>query len=203
MSGTVILLVRHAVTPANVAGIYSGCIDDSLTATGRRDAEQLAKHLVRTHPCRIVSSPLERAIETATPLSRDLGIEVEVVERLGEMHMGPWTGLSAHQIEAAYPAEWSVWRESPDRLEMDGFEGLRTLKTRASQAVTGLAQHGAGELPIAVFTHETVIKVLLEWALGVEKPVYRRLIIPNCSVSRLVLERDEWKVASINEFSAD
>ena len=60
------------------------------------DAEQaataLASRFAGASVVRVVSSPLERCIETATPLAEAVGLQVVVDDDLLECAYGDWTG---------------------------------------------------------------------------------------------------------------
>ncbi len=74
--GTV-LLVRHGESEANAGGWYSGHVDVALTPRGLAQAERLVGLLADAPIDRILSSDLRRAYETAVPVARVRGLEVE------------------------------------------------------------------------------------------------------------------------------
>ena len=80
--GTVqLLLVRHALPLRSEPGQGS---DPDLSDEGIAQAERLPAALSRFPVSRLVSSPQRRAIQTAGPLAAELGLQVEVDERLAE-----------------------------------------------------------------------------------------------------------------------
>lgn len=79
----VIFLIRHGA--AGDRSKWSG--DDRqrpLNKKGRRQAEEIASRLAIRGLDRIVSSPYLRCVETAEPLARLTGLEIEEMETLGE-----------------------------------------------------------------------------------------------------------------------
>jgi phosphohistidine phosphatase SixA len=81
--GAVSILVRHA--SAGERRDWEG--DDRLRpldAKGRRQAEELVEQLAARSPRRVVSSPYVRCVATVEPLAAELGLEVELDERLAE-----------------------------------------------------------------------------------------------------------------------
>jgi phosphohistidine phosphatase SixA len=71
-----LLLVRHA--DAGDRAAWTG--DDlarPLSATGRRQSEELAQMLASRHLASILSSPAKRCVDTVAPLASTLGLEVE------------------------------------------------------------------------------------------------------------------------------
>ncbi len=77
-------LLRHGLVH-NPSGILYGRLPDfHLSESGRAMAEAVAKHLADADVTHLVSSPLERAVETAEPLASTIGLEIVTDERLIE-----------------------------------------------------------------------------------------------------------------------
>jgi phosphohistidine phosphatase SixA len=72
-----LIVVRHAE-----AGPGQPDAQRSLTAAGREAARELAARLAEERPSAVLSSPLLRARETATPIAEAAGVAVEVDHRL-------------------------------------------------------------------------------------------------------------------------
>ncbi len=80
-----LLLVRHA--KAGNRQDWAG--DDrlrTLSASGGRQADELARRLVSYRPSRILSSPYVRCRDTVQPLADQVGVEVEELPQLAEGH---------------------------------------------------------------------------------------------------------------------
>ena len=94
-----LLLWRHGRTAFNATARLQGQVDIPLDDVGRWQARTAAAAmLVRHTPTRIVSSDLGRAVETADPLARMAGVDVETDERVRERSFGEWEGLSGPEI---------------------------------------------------------------------------------------------------------
>jgi phosphohistidine phosphatase SixA len=77
-----LVLVRHG--HAEPKQVWLGQdVDRPLVARGRRQAELLARNLVKLRPTRIISSPSLRCLQTVQPLGRRSGLDVEVLSWLG------------------------------------------------------------------------------------------------------------------------
>lgn len=85
----------------------------------------------------------------AVPLVRE--------ERLREMALGPWEGLTEEEIRRGWPAEYRCWRTSPTELRLEGHEGLRATQERAVRAVEEILCGGACTLCV---THLSVLRVV-------------------------------------------
>src|SRR5262249_44050402 len=92
---TLVLLVRHGVTPTTGRLLPGRRRGLHLSDEGRRQADALAARLAVVPKIgAIYSSPLERARETVGPLARMRGQAVRVERGLLESDLGAWTGLS-------------------------------------------------------------------------------------------------------------
>ena len=115
---TTVLLVRHGRTASNAGGVLAGWTPGvSLDETGRAQSEALAARLAPVPVAAVVSSPLERCVETAQLLvaSRD-GQEVQLDDRLGEAHYGDWTGKELKKL--AKDPLWKVVQSTPERCHL-------------------------------------------------------------------------------------
>src|SRR2546427_7051999 len=106
-ASTLVLLVRHGVTPTTGRLLPGRRRGLHLSEEGRRQAEALAVRLAAVPKlAAIYSSPLERARETVAPLAKARGLAVRVEPGLLESDLGAWTGLSLRR--AAKRPEWAV-----------------------------------------------------------------------------------------------
>jgi broad specificity phosphatase PhoE len=110
MTGTTrILLIRHGQSEWNLLGRWQGQADPPLTDLGRAQARSASRRLGALDA--IWSSDLQRAAETATIISAELGVGPVVLdEDLRERHAGEWQGLTRDEIEEQYPG----WLSPPD-----------------------------------------------------------------------------------------
>ena len=93
---TQLLVIRHAATDWNEAGLMQGRADRTLSEAGRawcRDARLPADW--RAAQC--LASPLSRAMETA----RLLGLDPTREPRLVEMDWGDWEGQNLKALRAS------------------------------------------------------------------------------------------------------
>jgi probable phosphomutase (TIGR03848 family) len=180
---TTVLLVRHGLTDANTSGVLAGWTPGvHLAEKGREQVTALAERLAVVPVAAIVSSPLERCLETAAALatSRDR-LAVQTDDRLGECHYGEWEG-QALKILAKDPL-WKVVQSHPSAARFPGGEALRETQARAVEAVrTHNAELGDDAIWIAV-SHGDVIKAILADALGMHLDAFQRIQIDPASVS--------------------
>ena len=108
-----IILLRHGQTDYNVAGRMQGHLDSVLTAAGHEQAAAAAPMLAALEPDRIVSSDLQRAVDTAEVVGAACGLPVKFDARLRETHLGLWQGRTVAEIDRDYPDAIATWRSDP------------------------------------------------------------------------------------------
>jgi len=112
-----ILLIRHGQSEWNALGRWQGQADIALSDLGRAQA-RAASLALGTFDL-IVSSTLQRAVETAAIISAELGVgPVIPIPELVERNVGEWSGSTREQIERAWPG-YLHDRRRPPGYEVD------------------------------------------------------------------------------------
>ena len=131
----------------------------------------------------IYSSPLKRAIDTATPLAAARGLSVVQREELAEIDYGKWDGLTAEAVARDWHDEYERWTADPAWNPPTGGETAIALSQRMTNVVeeiTGSQMDGN----VLVVSHKASIRVLLCALLGVDVGRFRyRFGCPVGSVS--------------------
>jgi broad specificity phosphatase PhoE len=98
-------LVRHGETEWSRDGRHTSITDLPLTEDGRQVAETLRDRLDDTAFSLVLTSPRERARETARLAGHE---EASVDADLAEWNYGELEGLTSDQIRETYP-DWTIW----------------------------------------------------------------------------------------------
>ncbi len=186
---TELLLVRHALFDDSTARNPEGRWDPALSPSGREQAEALAARLEEHAFDTVVTSPLERCVETARILAKDRAAEPAVDPRLAEYHRGDFEGVFTTGT-AAYRA---AWRDG-DWTAWPNGETRQAFRDRLAEALADLAAAGGRAL---VCTHSGVINELLCLALGVRGGTVFRL--DTTGVTRLGTDGRQVVVAAVND----
>jgi broad specificity phosphatase PhoE len=172
---TKLIIVRHGA-PYEDHPSEPG--DPPLTIEGRQQAVRLAERLVAEGIDRIVSSPQCRAYETAQPLADRLGLPIEVLDGLAEVDRGTDRYRSPETIRRESPERWHEFLASPI-----AYFGLKEEDFRSIVLGVFAELLESGASAIAVFSHGTPIKVILQYALGLKSRA--TLSLGHCSVTRI------------------
>ena len=148
-----ILLVRHGQSTWNADGRWQGTEDPPLSTLGVRQA-RIAADVLGTFDV-IATSPLQRALTTATTIAEASGTGPVLVEAdLAERHAGGFQGLTRAEIRERYPGYLDQGRVPP------GWEPDEEVSTRSSGALARIAGMVGGGGTALVVTHGGVISCL-------------------------------------------
>ncbi|HSN07073.1 MAG TPA: histidine phosphatase family protein [Candidatus Angelobacter sp.] len=184
-----VILVRHGRTAANASGVLAGWTPGvSLDDKGREQAAAVGARLSRIPLSAVVTSPLERTLETADHLlsGRDPAPPMHVDERVGECRYGDWTNQPLKTL--AKDPLWKVVQAHPSAAVFpgDGGESLADMSARAVAAVrdwNARLSAGGVDPTYAVVSHADVIKAITADALGMHLDAFQRLAVDPCSVT--------------------
>jgi len=175
---TTLVLLRHGLTALTgpvLAGWTPGLhLDDR----GWAQAEAVAERLRDTRFDAVVSSPLERCVETAFTAT---GSEVVVDERLGECRYGDWTGKPLKEL--AKTPLWKVVQQHPSAAVFPDGEALRDVQNRAVAAVRDWNARLGPDATWLACSHGDVIKSVVADALGMHLDQFQRLVVDPCSLT--------------------
>jgi len=186
--------VRHA-EPERIATGTGVPANPPLTAAGREQAQRLADWLAHEHIDRIVSSPQRRAVETAEPLAKALGLTVEVLDGLVEYDVQADHYIPVEELRATKDERWLAMVEG--RWGEFGGEDPTAFTARVARTVDEIVTGHPGETVVAV-CHGGVINVALAGVLGLTRPLWFDPVYT--SISRMVASRTGVRsIVSLNE----
>ncbi len=191
---TLVLLVRHGVTPTTGKVLPGRAPGLHLADAGLLQAEALAARLAAWAPpasaaggkrpriSAVYASPLERTRQTAAPIASALGLRVKIDRGLLECDFGEWTGAELKNLVKL--PEWTTVQRYPSGFRFPGGESFRGMQTRIVSSLSTLASGHAGETVVAV-SHADPIKAAVADALGSHLDLFQRIVISPCSVTAI------------------
>jgi probable phosphoglycerate mutase len=190
-----IVFVRHGL-PMRIE-LETGIADPELAAEGHEQAVKMAAYLGVEDVEAVYVSPLRRALETASPLCKVLGLEAVVSEGVAEFDRNSREYVPVEELRATNDPRW----EKLLRGEWDGVdEDPSIFKARVVATVEDMiARHPGGR--VVVVCHGGVINQYLAHVLGIETHV--GFFYPKyTSIHRVMAARSgERSIVSINEAS--
>jgi broad specificity phosphatase PhoE len=109
-----VVLLRHGRTEWNASGRFQGKLDSPLDSIGMAQAAAAGVALLPMQADALVSSDLQRAVDTAAAVGSECGLAVTTDGRLQEIDLGTWQGLTRVEAKAAYPEEYARWQAGED-----------------------------------------------------------------------------------------
>lgn len=189
MKKQTLLLIRHGQTTWNVEQRLPGQLPGiPLTEKGREQAARLADALTVLPISAIISSPLERARDTAEILAQKYDIAVQFEPRLVDTDVGHWAGQNYQELNKTDPA-WNAYKRDPT-VAPEGIETFPQVQQRVMAAIEHwLAQETTGAYP-AFVAHADVVKLAIAHYEGLAVERAGLLFIDNASVSLIEVETE-------------
>jgi broad specificity phosphatase PhoE len=177
-------LVRHGerdTPPGFLPGHAPGI---RLTAKGRAQAERVARRLAGEKIDQIYTSPLERTIESATPLARLMHLTVQPAPAFIELDFGRWTGRRTDELKG--DSRWEHFNRFRSGTRMPDGESAHEAQGRFVGELLRL-RDAFPDQTIACFSHADPIRFALAYFVGMPIDCSERLEIAVGSISTLLL----------------
>ena len=182
---TTVLLVRHGLT-ATTGQVLTGWLPGvGLDERGREQAKALADRLAPVPLAAIVTSPLDRCLQTAEAIAAagDSRPDPVTDDRLGECRYGDWTGKPLRELEK--DPLWKVVQAHPSAVRFPGSAGEAMLDMQ-HRAVTAVREWNARlgkDATCLICSHGDVIKAIVADSLGLHLDQCQRVVADPCSLT--------------------
>ncbi|MDX1951936.1 MAG: histidine phosphatase family protein [Verrucomicrobiota bacterium] len=182
-----VYLLRHGnndLVGKKLAGRIPGVF---LNEEGRAQARSLAEELGNIPFAAVISSPLERTLETAAPLAEKRALRIEIADAILEYDFGTWNGKSLEELRS--DPNWANFNTHRTSARPVGGEHMLEVQTRAVTFLEHRKQKHR-DSSIALVTHADVIRAVLCFYLGMPLDLFNRIEISPGSYT--MLELSEW-----------
>ncbi len=198
---TDLILVRHGQTEANINGLLVGRQDVLLTDLGHRQAEAVAKEVASLSPDALVTSPLQRARQTAAPIGATLDLLPTVIEEIAEFSFGELEGWGEHDALSAHPHLRALIQGTghPDDF-WPGGESTNSFVARILSGFTKIMTDHRHRC-VVVVTHGGVIGTFAAMLVASGDTSFFPFLVQNCSISRFTVTADGTTCATWNQAS--
>jgi probable phosphomutase (TIGR03848 family) len=198
---TLVVLVRHALTPTTGAVLQGRRPGVHLSDDGRRQADGVAARLAALpRIAAVYASPLERARETAAAIARARGASVRVERELTELDVGAWTGRSLKRLSRK--PEWQVVQRHPSGFRFPGGESFVEMQTRIVGALARVVERHPASV-VVVVSHADPIKAVVAHAVGAHLDLFQRIAIAPASITAIAYRSQGPLVLTLNSMDGD
>jgi probable phosphoglycerate mutase len=198
---TLVLLVRHGLTTTTGSVLPGRAPGLDLAPKG---LEQASAAAARIGPLKkigaLYSSPLERTMQTAAPISAALGLRTRSRRGLLECDFGSWTGRKLADLMKL--PEWRAVQSAPSTFRFPGGESFAEMQSRIVAQLDTLVARHPGEAVVAV-SHADPIKAAVAHYSGIHLDLFQRIVISPCSVTPLLLGHGSPIVLAVNSTGDD
>ncbi|MFC8826679.1 histidine phosphatase family protein [Streptomyces sp. NPDC057137] len=198
---TTLLLARHGQTLWHAENRYAGVSDVGLTDEGRAQAARLGEWAGRQGSAidAVWTSTVPRAIVTAEPACRALGLVPRREHDLRECDFGVVEGRTLAEFESTDPTAAAAFRADPVLNPFPSAEDPRAAAGRGTSALCRIASaHEGGR--VLVVAHNTLLRLVLCDLLSIPLSDYRRVFpgLRNAAVTELRMAGGQAAILSLN-----
>ena len=196
---TTLTLIRHGETDWNRVKRIQGHTDIPLSTEGEHQAVLLGQRIEREVAARgrvfdhVLTSDLQRAVQTAEPVARACGLPLVRTASLRERHYGVFETRVPDEIQAEFPQDYVRWQSRDPDFVIPGGESTRGFYTRITESVAQLLRDYAGQ-HLALVAHGGVLDCCYRLATQLALTEPRAYPLLNASVNRLAYDGQRWHV---------
>ncbi|MCE7032272.1 histidine phosphatase family protein [Lysobacter sp. GX 14042] len=189
-------LIRHAANDVSGHSFAGRSPGIDLNEAGRAQAAALASRFAGVPVAAVCSSPLERAVQTATPIATVLGMRTSTREEFLELDTGDWTGRRFDSLDGD-----PHFRRFNALRSCSGAPGGELMVQAQARVVAGLEAlrcQYPGQT-VVVVSHGDMIRAALAHCLGMPLELMLRLVVDMGSVSIVEVGDDAVQVLAVND----
>lgn len=192
----IILLIRHGENDMVGKKLAGRLPNVHLNETGKVQARRLGDELASIAIKAVLSSPLERAMETAEPIAHLQGLPIEPLPELLEIDFGGWEGKRLKVLKRR--RLWKMVQSKPSTFRFPDGETFEEAQKRVSDGLLALNEKFSENDIIVCVTHSDLIRLAVAHFLGLPLDNFQRLRIDTASLTVLFLHNGQAHLGSIN-----
>ncbi|MBN2853089.1 MAG: histidine phosphatase family protein [Clostridia bacterium] len=178
-----VYLLRHGAVKVQ-KGTFYGVTDYVLSGEGEEQVKKAASDLESANIDIILSSPLKRAVQSATIVSNQLHIPIREEKLLIEKSFGIFEGLTYEEIKNQYPGPFQLWEEDWYGYEMPGGESAASLHRRCIQMKNLILREKKNMLLVS---HQGCIRYLISEMLNLGEKNMWRFSVNNGKIAKIIV----------------
>ena len=196
---TLFIFIRHGQADNNVNRILVGRhIESHLTIDGKNQVKDTAKYLKKMDIDKVFASPVTRTVETADIISKELGQDYQIDERLYEIELGKLVGMNYEDIINKHGNLFlKFYRENDETLYNYGVESFAEVKKRIQNLLDEMVELYPDENLLFV-THLDPIKAVISLLLDLKPEALFKLHIRNAALTIIKQEGGMLSLSGVN-----
>jgi broad specificity phosphatase PhoE len=200
-----LVVLRHGETEHNADGRWQGQLDTSLSERGHAQARAVAQALVASRPTRVVASDLQRAARTAQVVAQASAVPVTLDERLREIHVGAWAGLTTQEVKERYPEDQDRLISGVDFARGGHGESVADVADRVREALDDLLAALGPDECVVIATHGVTGRVIVAELTGLDQHLAWTVLagLGNCHWAEVREAAHGWRLQAWNVSAAD
>ena len=176
---TTFYLLRHAHSQANLEGILAGQLPGiHLSPIGQEQAKEFSRNKLKIDL--IISSPLERCLETITPYASKKGKRIIRDESFVEMNYGNWSGEKLKRL--SLKRDWRKVKRKPSTFTFPNGESFLSAERRVKNGLRRLYRKYPNK-NILIVSHGDIIKLAINAILDLPLDRFQRILVDPASLS--------------------
>ena len=194
-----LLLIRHGennyTKTHKMAGRLPGV---HLNEKGQKQAQALADALKDVPLKAVYASPLERAMETASPIAESHKLKIIQQPELMDTDIGEWQGRSWRVL--GLMKVWKIVQNAPSRFRFPNGESFIETQTRCADALEKIInKHKNPKDIVAVVFHSDPIRLSVAHFLGIPLDHFQRLSCDTGSVTVIHASESRATLVKMNQ----
>ena len=197
---TEIFLVRHGETVWNTRKLIQGQLDSPLTDNGIHQSNLLSKRMKKINPDIIYTSDLKRAIDTANIINQHIDKDIVEISGIRERHWGVFQGASWPKIKSFFPNQYKYYRNDSRNYVIPNGESYKQVTKRTIESLVDIIENHKNQ-KIVIVTHGGVISPLIRDLLNIPYEMYRKFVISNTSITKLIYNDFGFSIVSLGDIA--
>jgi probable phosphoglycerate mutase len=192
---TTFFLIRHAACGGLGQKLWGRTPGICLNEKGEMQAQRLADRFKHIRLDAIYSSPLERALQTATVIAQNTKLDVIKSAAANEIDFGEWSGKSFEEL--SIDEQWRRFNSHRSITMIPSGESFLEVQNRIVKEIEELAVLHS-EAQVAIVSHADVIRAAVAYFSAIPIDMIDRFEISPCSVSVVAVNYDHSTLLTIN-----
>jgi broad specificity phosphatase PhoE len=196
---TLLLLIRHGENEYVKTGKMAGRIPGvHLNERGQKQAQALSEALLGVPIKALYVSPLERALETAQPISESHKLKIIEEPDLMDTNIGKWEGRSWKVL--SYTKSWKIVQNAPSRFRFPEGESFPEAQMRVVNVLERIIhKHNKPQDVVGVVFHADPIKLAVAHLIGMPLDAFQRLGCDTGSLTALYVKESGANLLKLNQ----